>query len=248
MPETEFIYPDWPAPQQVRALSTKRVGGVSRAPFDSLNLGSHVDDNRVHVATNRQMLTQQAILPSQPYWLNQVHGTHIIEFNMANTANIDMPTDADGALTRQAGVVCGILTADCMPVLLTNRAGNTVAAVHVGWRGLANGILEDAVVSMNCPAEQIIAWAGPCIGPASFVVGMNVREQLGGPNSAYQPAGKGKVYADLVQLAKQRLNVLGVTAFSASHACTYANETDFFSYRRDGQCGRMATLVWIEPA
>ena len=246
MSKLNFIYPQWPAPSNVRALSTTRVGGVSAPPFDSLNLAQHVNDRDDHVSANRQRLMQHAKLPSQPRWLNQTHSTNVVEIDSVTGSTHDDPIDADATVTGDTNVVCSVLTADCLPILFTNQAGSRVAAIHAGWRGLANGILETAIAAMHCPSEQIIAWAGPCIGSTAFEVGLEVQEQLGGPASAYQNAGKNKVYADLVQLAQCRLYDQGVVNFSASGACTYVNETDFFSYRRNGESGRMATLVWIE--
>jgi len=240
-----FIYPDWTVPRHVRALSTTRIGGISQAPFDSLNLGAHVNDDFKHVVANRQALIKRAELPGEPHWINQVHGTTIIKLSTPEHQRTKEIIDADGAVTRETNTVCAILTADCMPVLLTNKTGNCVAAVHAGWRGLAGGILELAISAMDCSPEQVTAWAGPCIGASAFEIGLEVREQLGGPDSAYQVVADNKVCANLVQLAKLRLREAGVTAFSASHLCTYTNK-DFFSYRRDGQCGRMATLIWME--
>ena len=251
----DFIYPQWPAPKNVRALSTNRIGGVGKPPFDSFNLAMHVDDENENVIANREILSKQAGLPSQPNWLNQTHSTDVIEIESSKKSSDALAKgvliDADGSITSQTHAVCGVLTADCMPVLFTNKTGTRVAAIHAGWRGLANGILEKAVSEMNCPPEQIIAWVGPCIGPTAFEVGMEVRDQLGGPNTAYtasenSSADSKKVYADLVQLAQIRLQQVGVVAFSASGECTYNNKTNFFSYRRTGQCGRMATLIWME--
>ena len=246
MSNLNVIYPQWPAPSNVRALSTTRLGGVSAPPFDSLNLAKHVNDRDDHVSANRQRLMQHAKLPSQPRWLNQTHSTNVFEIDSTTHSTNDDLIDADATVTSHANVVCSVLTADCLPVLFTNQAGSRVAAIHAGWRGLANGILEMAIAAMHCPSEQIIAWAGPCIGATAFEVGLEVQEQLGGPSSAYKNAGKNKVYADLVQLAQCRLYDQGVVDFSASGACTYGNETDFFSYRRNGESGRMATLVWLE--
>ena len=251
MINNQFIYPHWPAPSKVHALSTRRAGGVSAGRYDSFNLAQHVGDNPVQVAHNRQILIDQASLPTAPHWLNQTHSTQVIEITQEHAVdnNTDQaPIDADGVVSHHSNVVCSVLTADCMPILLTNQQGSSVAAVHAGWRGLANGILENAIAAMNCPPEQIIAWAGPCIGSQAFEVGLEVRDQLGGPDSAYQSISDDKVYADLVSLAQFRLQTVGVNEFSASHACTYENENEFFSYRRSGQCGRMASLIWMEPS
>lgn len=185
----EWITPEWPAPAGVRALSTLRTGGVSRAPYAALNLGAHVEDDPTAVAKNRTALKAAADLPEEPGWLKQVHGTHIYNLDLPLPLNRDGPSagglgPADGAVTRRPGRVCAILTADCLPVLLTTATGDRVGAAHAGWRGLAGGVLEAAVGALQCPAGELLAWLGPAIGPDHFEVGGEVREAfLGAPGA-----------------------------------------------------------------
>lgn len=238
-----FITPDWPAPAHVRALSTTRRGGCSQPPFDTLNLGTHVGDEAQAVASNRQRLRQH--LPAEPFWLNQVHGSLVVEAS----PNTPLP-DADASITQSAGQVCAIMTADCLPVLFCNRNGDRVAAAHAGWRGLCNGILENTVAAMQCTPGDIMAWLGPAIGPQAFEVGEEVRTAFLAHSptaaSAFQPAPSGKWLADLYQLARQRLAACGVTQVYGGEYCTYQDQERFFSYRRDGKTGRMASLIWLE--
>ncbi|MDD3352736.1 peptidoglycan editing factor PgeF [Zoogloea sp.] len=243
MTET-FISPDWPAPVRVRALSTTRAGGVSQAPYASLNLGTHVGDRPEAVAENRRLLA--AHLPAEPCWLNQVHGARVVD-----AAGPGGLPDADAAFARETGQVCAVMTADCLPVLLCDRSGQVVAAAHAGWRGLHGGVLEATVGAMAVPSSQILAWLGPAIGPDAFEVGEEVRARFMAldPASAkaFRPApAHGKWMADLYLLARQRLAALGVSAVHGGGACTVSDAQRFFSYRRDGTTGRMASLIWLE--
>lgn len=238
-----WIVPDWPAPAHVKALSTTRAGGVGAAPFDSLNLGTHVGDDPAVVAANRALL--RALLPAEPCWLNQVHGTVVVDLATAHGV-----PDADGAVSRKPGAVCVVMTADCLPVLLCDRAGTVVGAAHAGWRGLQGGIIEATVKAMGVPAADIMAWLGPAIGPAAFEVGDEVKAAFvadcPAAAEAFRPAGPaGKWLADLYLLARQRLAALGVVSVSGGDACTCTEPGRFFSYRRDGRTGRMASLVWL---
>ena len=243
----------WPAPSHVKAMTTTLYGGVSKGKYQSLNLAQHVDDNPEHVSKNRSLLVKGADLPSDPIWLEQVHGTEIIELTHQTVFGLrcnDTVPVADGAFTTRSKIVCAVLTADCMPLLLTNRVGDRVAALHVGWRGLADGMVEAGVQKLDCPPQDIIAWAGPCIGPSAFEIGDEVRQQLGGDDHAYSVSDnslpdKPKWFANLYDLVGQRLTAIGVEQYSHSSACTYRDQ-QFFSYRRSGQCGRMASLIWIE--
>ncbi len=254
MKKPDFIVPNWPAPANVRALQTTRnfTGsnkGYSLAPYDSLNFGSHVKDNPMHVAQNRQLLSQ--FLPSEPVWLNQVHGTEIVD-----AANTNCVPDADASFTTQKNVVCVTMTADCLPVLLCDKAGSVVAAVHAGWRGLCDGVLEASIHAV-CMAAQIkptdlMAWLGPAIGPNAFEVGVEVRAQFVAKDKNAVSAFKlqnDKFLANIYQLATQRLNNVGVTnIYGGGHDedfCTFTDEERFFSFRRDGVTGRMATLIWL---
>ncbi len=238
-----WIVPGWPAPANVKALSTTRAGGVGVAPFDSLNLGTHVGDDPAAVAANRARL--RALLPVEPCWLNQVHGTAVVDLATAHGV-----PDADAAVSRTPGAVCVVMTADCLPVLLCDRAGTVVGAAHAGWRGLQGGVIEAAVRAMNVPAGELMAWLGPAIGPAAFEVGDEVRAAFVADDPAaacaFRPAGPaGKWLADLYLLARQRLAALGVTAVHGGDSCTFTEAERFFSYRRDGRTGRMASLVWL---
>lgn len=238
-----WIEPDWPAPARVKALSTTRTGGVGKAPYASLNLGTHVGDDPAQVADNRGIVRQH--LPGEPRWLNQVHGTVVVDA----AAGVGVP-DADAAFSREAGCVCAVMTADCLPVLLCDQAGTVVAAAHAGWRGLCDGVLEAAVVAMGVPPGQLMAWLGPAIGPDAFEVGGEVRASFMGKDpaaaAAFRPsANQHKWLADIFLLARQRLARAGVTRIHGGNACTVSDPSRFFSYRRDGVTGRMATLVWL---
>jgi len=238
-----MIAPDWPAPPRVKSGMTTREGGVSAAPWSSLNLGGHVGDDPVHVAANRARLRQQ--LPAEPAWLKQVHSSRVVELER------DPNREADAALTRQAGPVCAVLTADCLPVLFCDRAGTVVAAAHAGWRGLAGGVLEAAVAAMQVPPGEVLAWMGAAIGPQAFEVGDEVREAFASQHSeasaAFVPQPTpGKWLADIYHLARIRLEHAGVQAIYGGGRCTYQEAETFYSYRRDGVTGRMAALIWLE--
>ena len=241
----DCLQPDWPAPARVKSLQTLRSGGVSVAPWASFNLGDHVGDDPLHVAANRDALT--ACLPSAPCWLQQVHGTLAV-----NAENTPKPAVADAAFTRQPGRVCAVMTADCLPVLFCDRAGSVVAAAHAGWRGLLGGVLESTLAAMAVAPEHVLAWLGPAIGPSAFEVGDEVRAafvaELPAAGEAFAPCGQGKWLADLYALARLRLARAGVTAVYGGNACTYSDPAHYFSYRRDGVTGRMATLIWLEEA
>lgn len=238
-----WIVPDWPAPARVRALSTTRAGGVSVAPYGSLNLGTHVGDDAANVAANRAQVRR--IVPSEPAWLNQVHGTAVVD-----AASVAGVPDADASVSRTPGAVCVVMTADCLPVLLCDRAGTVVGAAHAGWRGLHGGVIEATVTAMQVAPADVIAWLGPAIGPTAFEVGDEVRAAFVATDAiadaAFKPAGQpGKWLADIYLLARQRLAALGVTAVHGGDSCTVSESRRFFSYRRDGVTGRMASLVWL---
>ena len=239
----KLIIPQWPAPETVGACSTTRSGGVSQAPWDSLNLGAHVGDAISAVQANRQRLLEQASLPAMPLWLEQVHGNQVLVMDGQQPDSLQ----ADAVYTRQRGVVCAIMTADCLPVLFCSRDGKEVAAAHAGWRGLCGGVLEATLAHFTAPAEDILAWFGPAIGPRAFEVGAEVRAvfmaQGAQAASAFRPAGE-KYYADIWQLATQRLQWLGVRDISGGDRCTLTEAGQFFSYRREGVTGRMASLIW----
>lgn len=238
----QFIEPDWPAPEAVRALTTTRAGGVSLPPYDSLNLGDHVGDDPAAVAENRRRL--RAFLPAEPRWLVQVHGTAV-----AHADALQHPAEADAAVAFTPGTVCAVLTADCLPVLLCDRQGTRVAAAHAGWRGLAAGVLEASVTAMHCEPSDILAWLGPAIGPQAFEVGEDVREafvrDLPAAAVAFVPGQPGKWLADIYRLARLRLARAGVNGIHGGGFCTYSDGARFYSYRRDKATGRMASLIWL---
>lgn len=242
----EVIIPDWPAPARVRAVSTIRPGGVSAAPYDSLNLGDHVGDNPEQVAANRHRLRQALELPAEPVWLEQAHGAGVV-----SAAKVIGAARADASYARRPGYICAVLTADCLPALLCDRAGGCVAIAHGGWRGLAGGVLGATVNRLGCEPGELLAWLGPAIGPGAFEVGDEVRRtflQLDAGNAAcFRPSPAGRWLADIYELARRQLRDLGVTAVYGGGWCTFSEPERFFSYRRDGRTGRMASLIWLEP-
>ena len=241
----EWLQADWPAPANVLTASTLRSGGVSAIPFDTLNLGDHVGDTPDAVHSNRQRIVQALQLPNEPCWLNQVHGTRVVEASEWQSF-----PQADACIARRAGQVCVVLTADCLPVLLCSREGDRVAAAHAGWRGLAGGVLESTVSSLGLPGSELMAWLGPCIGPQAFEVGDEVRIAFTAKDAvaaqAFKPSHRaGHWMADLYLLARLDLARLGVHAVYGGGWCTYSDEARFFSYRREARTGRMATLIWL---
>lgn len=240
----QWISPDWPAPAHVKAAATLRTGGVSEGTFASLNLGSHVGDDASAVAENRRLLEAALQLPAAPVWLNQVHGTNVVVANSQGS-----PPTADGSVAHQAGQVCVVLTADCLPVLFCDRAGTRVAAAHAGWRGLAGGVLGAAITALDVPPSQLLAWLGPAIEQDAFEVGPEVREQFMALDSrnaaAFTSNDRGRWQADLYQLARNELARLGVSDVYGGGLRCHADAERFFSYRRDQRTGRMATLVWL---
>lgn len=238
-----FIEPDWPAPARVRALTTTRSGGISEPPWNSLNLGDHVGDNPAHVAENRQRLASTIDLTADRIaWIRQTHGTRVARFPGPENP------EADASVTSETGIACAILTADCLPVVFCNTDGTKIAAAHAGWRGLCNGILENTAKEIGTP-ENTLAWLGPAIGPDQFEVGPEVREAFLAHNleasTAFKPSPNrpGHYLANLYQLARQRLNSVGITRIYGGNHCTVTESDRFYSYRRDGTTGRMATLI-----
>ncbi|MDW5416016.1 peptidoglycan editing factor PgeF [Iodobacter sp. CM08] len=241
-----WIRPDWPAPATVQAISSSRHGGVSDAPWASLNLGNHVDDHPQAVEQNRAIVRHY--LPADPLWLTQVHGVHVV-----NAATAAQNTEADASVAHVTSAVCAIMTADCLPVLLCNQAGTVVGAAHAGWRGLCNGVIEATIAKMDVPPATLIAWLGPAIGPNAFEVGDEVKAAFTAhdptASAAFQAtATSGKWLVDIYLLAKQRLNAQGVTAIYGGNFCTVTDAERFFSYRRDQRTGRMASLIWLSEA
>ncbi|MGH8501809.1 MAG: peptidoglycan editing factor PgeF [Gammaproteobacteria bacterium] len=238
-----WLRPDWPAPASIRAFSTSREGGVSRAPRDSFNLSDRVGDDAHHVAINRTRLIRRLGLPREPVWLSQVHGTRVIDASDGAAG-----VEADASVALKPDVVCAVLTADCLPVLFCDRAGSCVAAAHAGWRGLLAGVLEAALDALAVPADQVLVWFGPAIGPAAFEVGAEVRDAFVRHHAdnarAFAPSPAGRWLADIYRLAWLRLMSRGVTHIYGGGLCTYSDNARFFSYRRDRSTGRMATLIW----
>jgi YfiH family protein len=247
------ITPDWPAPARVRCAFTLRSGGVSVAPYDSLNLGAHVGDAAEAVAENRRRVRESLRLSAEPAWLQQVHGTDVVDLDVLEEApgpGAGGAPRADAAVTHEYDRVCVIQVADCMPVLFAARDGSAVGAAHAGWRGLAGGVLELTVRTLGVPAADLIAWLGPTISQRHFEVGDDVRTAFvsgdTGAAAAFATNTRGRWQCDLYVLARRRLAALGIRDVSGGGWCTYADTARFFSFRRDGQCGRMAALIWLE--
>lgn len=238
----KWIVPEWDAPVNVRALITTRAGGVSQGRYASLNLGDHVGDAPAQVAQNRRILRHR--LPAEPKWLKQVHGTAVAEVDVVGGA-----VEADASVAHTPGVVCAVLTADCLPVLLCDRGGTVVAAAHAGWRGLLAGVLEQTVAAMGVPPESLLAYLGPAIGPQAFEVGDEVRVAFLSADApaaeGFAPGADGKWLADIYRLARMRLKKAGVRQVYGGGFCTFTEAGRFFSYRRDGVTGRMAALIWL---
>lgn len=242
----DLIRPDWPAPGRVRAFSTTRAGGVSDGAYAGLNLGDHVGDVPEAVTANRALLREHLGLTVEPSWLRQVHGREVV------TAGAGGPgCEADAAMADAPGAVCVVMTADCLPLLVCDRAGTRVAAVHAGWRGLVDGVIERAVDALGVAPESLLVWLGPAIGPDAFEVGPEVRARFLAADPAaglaFRPRPDGRWLADLFLLARQRLGRLGVEQVYGGGDCTFSQPRRFFSYRRDGVTGRMASLIWLAP-
>ncbi|WP_308724703.1 peptidoglycan editing factor PgeF [Metapseudomonas otitidis] len=238
---TGWLTPDWPAPARVRACVTTRTDGVSLPPYDSFNLGDHVEDDPAAVASNRLKLT--TTLGCQPAWLSQVHGIRVVE---ADPARVET---ADASWSQTPGIASLVMTADCLPALFCNRDGTRVAAAHAGWRGLANGVLEATLDALATPADQILVWLGPAIGPDAFEVGPEVRDafiaQHAEADAAFRPSENvGRYLADIYALARIRLAARGITAVYGGGFCT-VSDPRFYSYRRASRTGRFASLVWL---
>jgi len=268
MSDIEILEPDWPAPPRVRAAFTLRTGGVSLPPFGTLNLGAHVCDSPDAVAENRRRVRQRLGLPAEPGWLQQVHGIEVADLDADDRGEADAhapsvaapdatgalraapPIVADAAVSRRPGKVCVIQVADCIPVLFAALEGSAVGAAHAGWRGLVAGVLEATVRALRVDPAALCAWLGPAIGKHHFEVGEEVRaaflEQDEGAATAFEANPRGRWQCDLHALARRRLAGLGVRHVSGGDLCTYSDAQRFYSYRRDGRCGRMGAFVWTE--
>lgn len=246
----QVIRPDWPAPPGVRAWTTTRRGGVSRDGYAELNLADHVGDSPAAVTANRRRVADALALPAPPLWLQQVHGVRVVDAARAMSG-----VAADASFSTAPTTVCTVLTADCLPVLMCDEAGQVVGAAHAGWRGLAAGVLEALVARVGACApagpQGLLAWLGPAIGPQAFEVGAEVREAFVKIHrqaaQAFRPARPGHWWADLYRLARLRLQDCGVTRIFGGHWCTHSDGEHFFSYRRDVSTGRMASLIWLQP-
>jgi YfiH family protein len=239
----DWIVPDWPAPPGIRALITTRAGGASSGAFTYMNLGEHVGDDAADCRENRARL--RSLLPAEPLWLHQVHGNTVVEAPAAAPG-----VAADGAVACVPGAVIGVLTADCLPVLLCDRQGASVGVAHAGWRGLAAGVIENTVAKMQVDPRQLLAYLGPAIGAGAYEVGDDVRRVFVAADerakAAFADRSPGKYLADLYLLARQRLAKTGIMSVHGGGFCTFAESGRFYSYRRDGPTGRMASLIWIE--
>lgn len=245
----QLIKPNWAAPAHIHAFSTTRLGGVSEGVFTGLNLGTHVNDDPQHVSANRQLLTNQFSDAPDFCWLNQTHSSDLIKLNATTEQNID----ADASWTDTNQRTCIVMTADCLPVLVTDKQGSFVAAIHAGWRGLKDGIIEKSIekicLEKSINNDQLLIWLGPCIGPNAFEVGDEVRNEFMAENpqaSTAFVAANGKWLANLQQLAILRLASFTGLTVTADESCTFSDAARFYSYRRDGQTGRLATFIWMD--
>ena len=236
----ELVKPDWPAPANVHAFTTTRASGFSQGNWRSMNLGLRCGDDPLAVHRNREKLVMR--LPAAPQWLSQVHGTQVITHSMATFEDLE----ADGLVAFSPGQVCAVLTADCLPVLLCNRSGNRVAAAHAGWRGLAQGVLQATVRQMKERPGEIMAWLGPAIGPGVYEVGENVKQAFAEEQESCFKKNGERWLLDLYEVARCLLTQLGIAAIYGGNFCTFSDSERFFSYRRDGVTGRMASVIWLE--
>jgi hypothetical protein len=240
-----FIKPDWPAPHNVRAYTTLRHGGVSQKPYDHFNLANHVGDLQESVLQNRLILREKLQLPNEPIWIEQTHSIIAVPASEKNRYQ-----EADAAFSNESNQVCVVLTADCLPILLCNQTGTKIAAIHAGWRGLLNGVIESTLSGLNSPNETWLAWLGPAISQKNYEVGHEVRDAFlkhdPAAETAFIPSPNARWLANLYALASMRLQNLDISAIYGGEFCTFANSDHFYSYRRDGnKTGRMATLIWI---
>lgn len=243
-PENKYIVPAWPAPKNIHAYTTTRLHGFSHAPYDAFNLGDHVEDNPSAVAKNRELLKAELNLPNEINWLRQVHETRAL---LLPTTEIN--PIADACFTSAPNTICAILTADCVPILICNRDGTEVAAIHAGWRGLLAGVIEATIQQLKSPAKDLLAWIGPAIGPQHFQINETIREHYLLKSKLFAPAFRtqqNELFADLYQLTTITLNTQNVHAIYQTEFCTYQDQALFYSHRRDqGKTGRMATLIWF---
>jgi YfiH family protein len=254
-----YIEADWPVPSKVRAYTTTRIGGNSLVPYEQFNLAYHVGDSEQRVSQNRHQLMQELELKQKPIWLEQVHSTEVVDADQIDADRIDSKfinhnqppiIQADASFSAQANRVCVVMTADCLPVLLANKTGDWVAAVHAGWRGLADGIVQKTLTAYPGEPSELVAWLGPAISQTHFEVGGEVKLLFEQTNQAYSTAFKAsednnKYHCDLYAIARSILKAAGIIAYGGNF-CSFSQSSQFYSYRRDGQTGRMASLIWIE--
>jgi len=255
----EIIRPDWPAAENIHAFCSTRNKGISHGNYASLNLALHVEDTPEHVRANRLQLNRLLTIPEEPVWLNQVHGNRVVNANYMNSKQLDTqkndtglirPPRADASFSEVANTVCAVMTADCLPVLICNRKANKVAAVHAGWRGLANDVIETTVASLNERHSELLVWLGPAIGPQAFEVGEDVYgvfvNKQAKSATAFKQNRPGHYLADIYKLARLRLENMGIEAVYGGEYCTFTDAERFYSYRRDGKTGRQASLIWFD--
>ncbi len=245
MNNTHYIKPNWPAPINVCAYVTTRTDGRSKPPYNSFNLAQHVGDNPIDVLANRKQLHDELNLPNEPIWLKQMHGNNVIRANQ-----MMINTEADASYTTSPDTICVILTADCLPILLCDRLGTKVAAIHAGWRSLSAGIIEKTVKTLNTSGSQLLAWLGPAISQQFYEVGKDVYDKFvqysKESKKAFTQNNKSKWLTNIYTLAKQRLLSCSITNIYDNKLCTFSDEQRFFSYRRDGKTGRIASLIWFK--
>jgi polyphenol oxidase len=239
-----WIPADWPAPKNIHAGTTTRIGGYSHGAWSGMNLAMHVGDNAEHVFQNRILLKEFLSLPGEPHWLEQIHSNKVL--------NLTTETDvhpADGAYTNHQNQVCGVLTADCLPLLICNTAGTEIAAIHVGWRGFSTNIISSALNNFSAKPEDLIAWIGPYISASHYEVGEDVRTAclriINDPEDAFIQSRPGHWFADLKKLVMVQLRSTGLQEIHGGEYCTYTDNQHFYSYRRDGITGRIASLIWM---
>ena len=242
-----WIRADWPADARIVAGTTLREGGASSGPYRSFNIAGHVGDEPAAVESNRRQFRELAGIQAEPLWLNQVHSSIAVR-----NPDPDTLPQADAAYSNRPGDTCVVMTADCLPVLFASQDAREIAAAHAGWRGLCAGILEATVAQFEAPGEQLMAWLGPAISRHAFEVGDEVRQAFLAVDQAaascFEQNERGRWQADLYALARQRLAACGITAVFGDVQCTFGDSSRFFSYRRDGQCGRMASFITLASA
>jgi YfiH family protein len=244
--QKHYINPDWPAPDNIKAFTTLRFDGHSQPPFDSFNLSTREPADTKDALANRQQLKQELGLNNEPVWISQVHGTKAIQADACSKTG----PEADASYTREPNTICAVLTADCLPLLVCNKTGTEVAAIHAGWKGLQAGVIEATLAELSSPAEDCLVWLGPGMGPKAFEVRDDVRDLFlaADPQAeqAFKSINEHQWLCDIYALAKQRLHKLGVTNIYGGDRCTYTESENFYSYRRNPVTGRMASLIWID--